>query len=77
MVISDKFKCKNCNSIIEWERILPQKLGSGTLHVDYLDENKHHPKVKTKLQNNEYLLSVRCKNCDSINEFTYKTDKRL
>lgn len=76
MLISGQHKCKCCNSIIEWEYIVPQRLGS-QLQVERLDNKKAHPIKIDRLSDNEYVFQTRCKLCDNLNEFTYYSERYL
>lgn len=77
MLISGELTCTKCNDIIEWEYIIPQKLGSEPLQAETLDEYKAHPTKQCKLSENEYLFRVRCKHCDALNEFIYYSERYL
>ena len=41
--------------------IVPQKLGNEPLQTERLDNNKAHPYKHHMINENEYLLRVRCK----------------
>lgn len=77
MFISGNITCKKCNNIIEWEYIVPQKLGLEPLQAEMLNKDKAHPVKKCKLSDNEYLFRLRCKHCDTLNEFTYYSERYL
>mgnify|MGYP000491615260 CR=1 FL=1 len=61
MLITGTLKCSKCNRNIEWEYIVPQKLGNEPLQTERLDNNKAHPYKHHMINENEYLLRVRCK----------------
>lgn len=77
MKISGKLICVECNSIMEWEYILPQKIGVEPLQVETLDDNKYHPVKKKRLNENEYILQLRCKECGKVNQFQYYSERYL
>ena len=55
MLITDTLKCSRCNSNIDWEYIVPQKLGVEPLQAERLDNNKAHPYKHHRISENEYL----------------------
>lgn len=75
MKITGTHICKNCNRNIEWEHVVPQHWGSP--QVEQIDIQKAHPINVTKIDENEYSLQIRCKKCDTLNDFTYYTERRL
>lgn len=77
MLITGTLKCSKCNNNIDWEYIVPQKLGVEPLQAERLDDNKAHPYKHHQTSKNEYLLRVRCKHCDALNEFTYYSERYL
>ena len=77
MLITGKIKCSKCNRDVDWEYIVPQKLGVEPLQAERLNDNKAHPYKHRRINENEYLLRVRCKNCDMLNEFTYYSERYL
>lgn len=77
MLITGTLKCSKCNDNIEWEYIVPQKLGVQFFQVERLDSNKAHPYKLHRISENEYLFGVRCKHCDALNEFNYYSEQYL
>lgn len=77
MLITDTLKCSKCNSNIDWEYIVPQKLRVEPLQAERLKDNKSHPYKHHRISEKEYLLKVRCKHCDTLNEFTYYSERYL
>lgn len=77
MLITGTLKCSKCNNDIDWEYIVPQKLGVERLQVERLNDNKAHPYKHRRISENEYLFRVRCKQCDTLNEFTYYSERYL
>lgn len=77
MLITGTLKCSKCNGNIDWEYIVPQKIGVEPLQAEQLDNNKAHPYKYHQTSKNEYLLRVRCKHCDVLNEFTYYSERYL
>lgn len=77
MLITGTLKCSKCNNDIDWEYIVPQKLGVEPLQAERLDDNKVHPYKYHQTSKNKYLLRVRCKHCDALNEFTYYSERYL
>ena len=77
MLLTGTLICENCKSNIEWEYIVPQKLSEEFLQAETLDESKAHPVRMCKMNENEYLLRLRCKNCDSVNEFIIYSERYL
>lgn len=77
MLITGTLKCLKCNNDIDWEYIVPQKLGVEPLQVERLDNNKAHPYKRHRISDNEYLFRVRCKHCDALNEITYYSERYL
>ena len=77
MLITGTLKCSKCSSDIKWEYIVPQKLGVEPLQIERLDDNKSHPYKHNRISENEYLLRVRCKSCDALNEFQYYSERYL
>lgn len=58
MLITGTLKCSKCNNDIEWEYIVPQKLGVEPLQVERLDSNKAHPYKYHRISENEYFFRV-------------------
>lgn len=77
MLIAGTLKCSKCNNSIDWEYIVPQKLGVEPLQVERLDNDKVHPYKHCRISKNEYLFRVRCKYCNTLNEFTYYSERYL
>lgn len=77
MLITGILKCSKCNNDINWEYIVPQKLGVERLQAESLDKNKVHPVKLRRISENEYLFKVRCRHCDTLNEFTYYSERYL
>lgn len=77
MLITGTLKCSKCNSNIDWEYIVPQKLGVEPLQAERLNEDKVHPYKHHRISENEYLFRVRCKHCDALNEFTFYSERYL
>ena len=77
MLITGTFKCSKCNSNIDWEYIVPQKLGVEPLQAERLNKDKVQPYKHHRVSENEYLFRVRCKHCDALNEFTYYSERYL
>ena len=42
MLITGTLKCSKCNKDIDWEYIVPQKLGVEPLQAESLNDNKAH-----------------------------------
>lgn len=77
MLITGTLNCSKCNKDINWEYIVPQKLGVERLQAESLDQNKAHPIKQRRISDNEYLFRVRCKYCNTLNEFTYYSERYL
>ena len=77
MLITGTLKCSKCNNDIDWEYIVPQKLGVEYLQAESLDDNKAHPYKHRRICENEYIFRVRCKHCNTLNGFTYYSERYL
>lgn len=77
MKITDSCFYQKCNSLINWEYIVPQKISTPTFTVEVENKKFHHPNKIKQLDNETYLFNVRCKNCDHLNNFEVKSKNRL
>ena len=77
MKITGSCFCQKCNSLINWEYIIPQKISTSTFAVEVENKNLHHPNKIKQIDNETYLFNVRCRNCDYLNKFEVKSKNRL
>lgn len=70
MKIQGKFNCERCNSIINWEYIIPRYYTNPV--VEMINKDLLHPSKDFKIKNDEYCLEFYCPSCGYRNVINHK-----
>jgi hypothetical protein len=69
MKITNTCICKKCSNPTDWMIILPQHINSQSYQVHVIDRKRAD---YTKVDKNNYVITLRCSHCDELNSFDYE-----